>query len=144
MSNDSQGGIRLVHDANRHTITSRLLILQSKRLMLNSVHRRLISLPSEPQVLALLDYFRAETQRAQHAYHSTVLKFGSPEDSDFWVIAYSRLVTRGGNLIAKLQRAAPSLPPAAQAEVANDVVALEKIVEGWTESMRRSMVRAVA
>lgn len=144
MSNKSDKGKQVARDATRHVITSRLLILQSKRLMLNSLRRRLRSVPGEYEILQQVDHFRGEAQRAEHAYHSTVLKFGSPEDSDFWLVAYSRLISQGGNLISKLQLATPSLSPAQRQEVATDVNSLEKILEGWTESMRKSMVRAVA
>lgn len=138
--NSAQNGGEVQEAAARCMITSRLLILESKRLMLSSLHRRLKLAGSKGEMAQRLEYFRAETQRAQQAYNSSVAKFGSPDSNEFWLVAYGRLISQGGNLVSKLQLAAPSLSPTDQMEVATDVDGLEMIIEGWSRSMRRSML----
>jgi hypothetical protein len=73
-----------------------------------------------------------------------VLSLGSPNDRDYWVVAYGRLIDVGRTLAQRLRRATPDLPPAERYEVSADAEMLEEIVAGWSESMKGSMVGAIA
>jgi hypothetical protein len=119
-------------------IGSRLMILQSKRLMLNSASRRLETSHLD-SMRERVDHLRAETEQAQHAYRRTMLDFGSPERAEYWLVAYGRLIDAGSALVRKLRRAAHDLPVEERYQVSTDVEALEGIIEQWSDSMRSSM-----
>jgi hypothetical protein len=123
-------------------INSKLLILQSKRLLLTSAERRLGDTDVR-SIRARVDQLRTETATAQHGYRSSVLRWGSPRQHDYWPIAYSRLIEMGNALTTKLRRSAPGLPAEERYELTADMEMLEGIVEGWTESKRRSMMVAL-
>ncbi len=123
-------------------IGSRLMILQSKRLMLTSASRRLEARDVE-SLRERVEHLRVETEQAQHAYRTTMLGFGSPERPEYWLVAYGRLIDAGTALVGQLRRAADDLPAAERHQVAADVEALEDIIEQWTDSMRASMAAAV-
>jgi len=123
-------------------IGSRLMILQSKRLMLNSASRRLQTSRLD-SMRQRVEHLRAETEQAQHAYRKTMLAFGSPERPEYWLVAYGRLIDAGSALVRKLRRAAHDLPAEERYQVSTDVEALEGIIEQWSDSMRSSMGHAV-
>lgn len=117
---------------------ARLLIMQSKRLMLTSVERR--------QRYSRVGHFddqiarlRAETARAQHLYRASVLAWGPPDTSTYWTIAYSRLIEVGTVVVQRLRRAFPDLPPPERYHAAADVEALEGMLERWTAEKREGM-----
>jgi hypothetical protein len=124
-------------------ITSRLLVLQSKRLMLDSIERRLDGLDS-PRVRRRLEQLRMETDEAQDRYRRSILAFGSTEEIDYWVIAYSRLIEKGNVIVQKMREANLLLPAMERYQVSTDIERMEHLVEDWTESLRRSMAAAVA
>ena len=130
-------------EAANQVIMSRLLILQSKRLLLNSMERRLENGGME-SVRVRVERLRREAATAQHEYRTTMLRLGSPDQAGYWVVAYSRLIEMGQVLAGKLRTAALDVSPAERYELSADVEMLEAVVEGWTESMRRSMAAAVA
>jgi hypothetical protein len=130
-------------ESARAVIMARLLILQSKRLMLNSLLRRLEQSGHdglEERVACL----RADTARAQHAYRSIVLAYGSAESRDYWLVAYNRLIEVGNVVVTRLREATVELPATERYQVSVDVEMLELMVDQWTESMRKSMASAVA
>jgi hypothetical protein len=130
-------------EAADEIIQSRLLILQSKRLMLNSLLRRIEGSPTQ-SLRSRAEYFRGETETAQHAYRSAMLDWGSVDTADYWLIAYARLIEMGNVLVTNLRGAAPGLPAAERYQAATEVEKLEKIVEQWSRSMRDSMAVALA
>src|SRR5258708_19939173 len=87
-------------------IGSRLMILQSKRLMLTSASRRLEARDVE-SLRERVEHLRVETEQAQHAYRTTMLGFGSPERPEYWLVAYARLIDAGTALVRP-----PRPPPA--------------------------------
>lgn len=118
--------------------TSRLLILQSKRLMLTSLERR----QQYSQIGRFDDQIarlRVEIPRAQHLYRASVLSCGPSRTSTYWTIAYSRLIEVGTVVVDKLRRASPDLPPEERYHVAADVEALEGMLEKWSDEMRQAM-----
>ncbi len=124
-------------------ITSRLLVLQSKRLMLDAIERRLETWNSA-DVRRRFDELRIETDAAQDRYRRAVLAWGSTEDIDYWVMAYSRLIDKGNVIVRKMREANLALPPMERYQVSADIEMMEHLVEDWTESLRRSMAAAVA
>ena len=119
-------------------ITSRMLILQSKRLLLVSLRRRLAA-TGVGALKKRVDGLQAEAALAQHQYRDAILNWASPEDADYWVVAYSRLIEMGNVLTGKLRDASVVLPLEERGEVSADIEMLEEIVQSWTESRRESM-----
>jgi hypothetical protein len=124
-------------------ITSRLLVLQSKRLMLDAIERRLGD-SDNAFAKRRLQELRLETDAAQDRYRRAILAFGSTTEIDYWVIAYSRLIEKGNVIVQKMREANLLLPPMERYQVSTDIERMEHLVEDWTESLRRSMAAAVA
>ena len=123
-------------------ISSRLLVLQSKRLILASLERRL----QRRALDSLRDRVRSlreETANAQERYSASILRWGSPEGPEYWPVGYSRLVQTADRLYTKMRRAVVEMPPAERYQLAAEVEMLEVLVEGWRKSIRAS-VTAVA
>src|SRR5881275_942058 len=112
-------------------ISAKLLMLQSKRLLLASVERR-----SKQKGR---DSLRVETETAHEQYCSYVLTWGSPATPDYWPVAYGRLVETAAKLSAKLRGASTGLPPEERYQVAAEVEILETLAEEWRESIRKSI-----
>ena len=144
MSEESGRAVGASKDVTQALIMSRLLVLQSKRLLVNSVQRRLEAAPSGSEQSGRLSRLRMEAQHAQHAYQTAVLRLGSPESDDYWVVAYSRLISAGGSLVRRLREAAAQLPLEQQGEASAEADALQEIVDRWTECKRKSMAASVA
>jgi hypothetical protein len=120
-------------------ISARLLMLQSKRLILATLERRLDQQRHEslrPRVAQLRD----ETENAQERYTSSILRWGSPERPEYWPAAYGRLIETADRLSMRLRRAAVELPPAERYQLSAEVEMLEVIAEGWRDSVRSSMI----
>ncbi len=119
-------------------ISARLLMLQSKRLILATLERRLRQRPIE-ELRDRVEHMRMETDHAQNGYSTSMLRWGSPATPDYWPVAYRRLVEMAEKLSAKLRRSAPDLPPAERYQLAAEVEMLEVLVDSWRESLRASM-----
>jgi len=129
-------------DAAETLIGSRLMILQSKRLMLNSARRRLERSDAD-SLRQHVEELRAEIDHAQHAYRQTMLGYGSPDRPEYWLVAYGRLIDAGSALVGKLRLAVDGLPMAERYQVSTDVEVLEGIIDQWSRSMRSAMADAV-
>ena len=136
--------------AGKEIITSHLLVAQSKRLLLRNVENKLArgrgsaSLMNAEKLGLLVDQRAADAHRAQGNYRRAVLKWGSGDTSDFWVVAYSSLASAAAGLVTKLKESARDLPATDRYEASTDVEALELLIDRWTAAMRESMSAAVA
>lgn len=135
---------QLARESAARIVSSRLHILQSRRLILSSVHRLVQRSSGNTAHFERIDQLRRQLEIAQQNYQMTMLNLGSPESNDYWVVAYSRLIASASALASKLRRQAVDLPPTERFAAAGEVATLEKLIQAWTESMRRSMVEAVA
>jgi hypothetical protein len=124
-------------------VTARLLILQSKRLLLvralSKVRFRRLPEPNS-HVLRL----EGEVRNANESYRDSVLKWASVESNQYWLVAYGTLVEGAEELSAALDRAASSLPQPDRGDVLVDAQRLDGIIESWRELTRTTMARAVA
>jgi hypothetical protein len=127
----------------KEIITSRLLVLQSKRLMLRNIERRLKQ-KNDDTILARKEKLRADVVHAHDLYRTTMLTLGSPEHAGYWVVAYSSLIGKANGLTAALRTASEELPVAERYEASSDVEMLEHIVGGWTQALRNAMAESVA
>ncbi|TMC86184.1 MAG: hypothetical protein E6J06_01565 [Chloroflexi bacterium] len=119
-------------------ISARLLMLQSKRLILATLERRLRQRPID-ELPGRVEHMRVETDNAQDVYCTSMLRWGSPATPDYWPVAYRRLVEIADRLSSKLRRSATDLPPAERYQLAAEVEMLEVLVDRWRESIRASM-----
>lgn len=128
---------------SRTVIASRLLVLQSKRLMLSTLQGRIDrrEVGAAPDRLEML---AEEARDAEGQYRSCVLKFGAPDSHDFWLVVYSQLIGVGSGLATKLRSGATELPAEERYEVSTEVEALEGMIEDWTAAMQATMTHAVA
>jgi hypothetical protein len=138
VSNTASVSARIPRDS---IITSRLLVLQSKRLMLDATERSLRSSNAAP-VRRRMEELRMETDAAQDRYRRAILAWASTEDIDYWVIAYSRLIEKGNVIVKKMREANLVLPLTERYQVSTEIETMEHLVEDWTESLRRSMAAA--
>lgn len=122
-------------------ITARLLVLQSKRMLLSSSLRRLNRTPDE-RSRRIAERMRSEIDSAQNSYRATILAFASPDSHEYWLVAYGRLIDMAGSLTARLRDAVPDLPVDERCAARIDLEELEAIIGGWTDSMRTSMAAA--
>ena len=120
-------------------ISAKLLMLQSKRLLLASVERR-SKQKGRDSLRVETDRLREETKTAHEQYCSYVLTWGSPATPDYWPVAYGRLVETAAKLSAKLRGASTGLPREERYQVAAEVEILETLAEEWRESIRKSIV----
>lgn len=122
-------------------ISARMLILQSKRLLLASTQRRLRE--GKPQLSDRVQQLTLEASEAQHSYRTTVLACGPEASSQYWPVAYSRLVEVGEVLAAQLRGASPGMTAAADRyAMATEVEAIEGFIDGWRTTLQRSMTEA--
>ena len=124
-------------------VAAQLLILQSKRLMLASVERRLAETKLQ-QLRDRVDVLKGEVAVAHHNYKNAMLRYGAPDHADYWLVAYMRLIEVGNALTQQLTTAVAELPAEEQYEVSTDIEMLERIVGRWREGMREAMVESVA
>jgi hypothetical protein len=120
-------------------ISARLLMLQSKRLILATLERRLNKQRRE-SLRPRVDRLRAETRHAHEQYTSSVLRWGTPERPEYWPAAYGRLVETADRLSTKLRLAAVELPPEERYQLSAEVEMLEELVERWRDSIRGAML----
>ena len=120
-------------------ISACLLMLQSKRLILATLERRLKARPAE-SLRARVDRMRRETEAAHEQYSTWMLRWGSPESPQYWPVAYRRLVGTADQLSTKLRRVAADLPAEDHYELATEVEMIEALAEQWRKSIRASIV----
>jgi hypothetical protein len=122
---------------------SRLLIVQSKRLLLASSQRR--RRYADPEVVERrAQVLRAELDEALDRYRRTMLSLGVPEDSDYWVAAYGKLIDTANNLVDRMRHAAVELGASDRYTVSGDVEALESLVDRWRDAMRLAITNTAA
>lgn len=125
-------------------ISSRFHILQSRRLILSSVHRILKGSTANADEVERLNRLKSATERAHQNYESTILRLGSPQIHDYWLVAYSRLIFSANSLVSMLRTSAADFSPAERYEMTLEVEGLEKLIQRWTDSLRKSLSEAVA
>ena len=124
-------------------VSARLLVVQSKRLMLSSMQRR-FRLRGEDSLKKRTDRFRDEADRANRSYRSAVLNWGRSTSPEFRLVAYGSLVDLAETLVGELRGTIGGLQPRDQFELATEVEVLERFIAQWRSGARPSAVAAVA
>jgi hypothetical protein len=128
-------------DVAGNVISSWLLIMQSKRLMLASAQRR-AGHGETDELGRRIARLKGEAADAQDAYRSAMLRLGTPQNPDYWPVAYSRLIGIGRRLSDRLTAESVALTPNQRDQVSADVEMIDQIVDAWTESMRSAIASA--
>ncbi len=124
-------------------VSARLLVVQSKRLMLSSLLRR-FRLRGERSLRERTDRFRDEADRANRNYRSAVLNWGQATSPEFRLVAYGSLVDLAESLVFELHGTMGGLQPRDQFELATEVEVLEHFIDQWRRNARPSATAAVA
>ncbi len=124
-------------------VSARLLVVQSKRLMLSSLLRR-FRLRGERSLRERTDRFRDEADRANRNYRSAVLNWGQATSPEFRLVAYGSLVDLAESLVLELRGTMGGLQPRDQFELATEVEVLEDLINQWRRNARPSATAAVA
>ena len=119
-------------------LTSRLLVLQSKRLVLSTAEVNLRIRPTEDARIAVQRHATG-VRRAQQLYNEAVLTWGEPVSPQYRLVAYSSLVAKAERLRAALSGAVPHFGHADRSELMADVENLSSIIESWNEVLRNAM-----
>ena len=124
-------------------VSARLLVVQSKRLMLSSLLRR-FRLRGERSLRERTDRFRDEADRANRDYRSAVLNWGPATSPEFRLVAYGSLVDLAESLVLELRGTIGGLKPRDQFELATEVEVLQDFIDQWRRNARPSATVAVA
>ena len=124
-------------------VSARLLVVQSKRLMLSSLLRR-FRLRGERSLRERTDRFRDEADRANRNYRSAVLNWGQATSPEFRLVAYGSLVDLAESLVLELGGTTGGLQPRDQFELASEVEVLKDFIDQWRRNARPSATAAVA
>jgi hypothetical protein len=124
-------------------VTSRLLIVQSKRLMLSSAERR-FRLHGGNSLGKRSEHFRADAARAHKSYQAAVLTWGRTTSHEFRIVAYTSLIVLAEKLVFELRGTIGTVGPGDQVQMATEVQVLEDLIQGWRESARPVATAAVA
>ncbi len=124
-------------------VSSKLLVLQSKRLLLTNaaVRRRVATGRITDGEMARLE---GAVQHAMERYQNAVLTWASAVTPQYRLVAYRSLIAKAERLRASLENPPGELPPADRREVLADLGALQRIIDGWRDIARASMGEAIA
>ena len=119
-------------------VWSRLLVLQSKRLLLGCALRRVRRTGSRADRWWAVR-LRADADRAEDAYRASQATYGSTRPSAYWVAVCRRMIDQGEASTARLKADVPGLSAGERFERATDLQMLEELVDQWRLSANRGM-----
>ena len=121
---------------------ARLLVLQSKRLVLRRALNR--ARGGEAGADARVDRLEREVHEAADRYREAMLRWGSVDSGQYWLVAYDALVEEAQVLAESMRRASANLPSKDGREVEADARKLDSIIEGWRSLARKTLANEVA
>lgn len=122
-------------------VTSRLLVLQSRRMLLSSCARRLQD-SDTPQLKARMESLQARAEKALDDYRAAVLSWAAPDTRQFWLVSYEGIIEVAEALAARLRASALELPQPDSAEMIADLGRLDQIIMRWRATMLASFGQA--
>ena len=111
-------------------VMSRLLILQSKRMLLSSAEKALVERES-PGVRQRVERLRGETARAHETYRKVVLDWAPANSAELCSVAVGGSADAVQSLANRLREMSGGLPRGEQLEFAADIACLEQIAMRW-------------
>lgn len=127
-----------MHSTGDLIVMSRLLVMQSKRILLASCANRLRSTGNE-HLRARLAELESEAEKAHRNYRKAVLAWASSETAQYWLVAQQSMIEGAEDLVAQLRESAGELPQPDRGEVGGDIVRIEKIIGRWREGLLESI-----
>src|ERR1700741_1547199 len=102
-----------------HIVMSRLLVLQSSRMLLASVERKLQS-NHLPETRQRCEVLRKAADKARENYRQAVLAWAAPETSQFWFVAFDVMIQSVEELIDRVRAGSHELPASDSIEIQGD------------------------
>ncbi len=134
--------MRILERVAEKIVTSRLLVLQSKRILLCNARTRQ-RIDATEQAAVDIERLEAAVHEAWERYHEAVLHFASPQTPQYRLVAFSSLIARAELLQSKLESAS-ELGGVDRHELHAEMRNLEQILSGWRANLRASMMAAPA
>jgi hypothetical protein len=130
-----------LHRIGENVVRSRLLVLQSKRLLLTNANTRLL-VSAKDQAEIDVEKLSSAVREAHRRYNETVLKWGSPDTPQYRLIAYGSMIAKAENLQSRLRHARGL--GFEDRGLQDELVALETMIDGWRSTVREAMSASVA
>ena len=124
-------------------VMARLLVLQSKRMLLASGERRLEA-GDGPGLRERCDRLRAAAEKAQQSYRKAVLDWGSPGTAQFLFAALATMIEGAEELAEKLRASLGELPAPDSMELRDDINRVEGVIRRWRATLMASVGEHVA
>lgn len=109
---------------------SRLLVLQSRRILLASLAKGLEASKS-PRLRARAEALEASCDKAHNDYRKAVLAWSSPESAQFWLVSYQSMIEGAEELAVRLRSASEELPNPDRARMNADIIEVDQIIKRW-------------
>lgn len=123
-----------LHSTGELVVRSRLLVLQSKRILIASLARKLMH-HDDPRLRARMREREDAADQAHIEYRKAVLAWASPDTAQFWLVSYQGMIEGAEELVAMLRGSARQLPDPDRTYMAADIIQLDQIIERWRENM---------
>src|SRR5260370_42707649 len=112
-------------------VMSRLLVLQTRRLLLASSQKKLLDSDADHHRLEVAR-LKESAARAHEAYRRAVLDWASPETSQLSMVSYATMIDVLEELAGCLRASSTQLPTEERSELDADLVRLDEIIDPWS------------
>ena len=119
-------------------VMSRLLVLQTRRLLLASSQKKLTATDADDLRLEVARLKEA-AEKAYDAYRKAVLDWASPETAQFSMVSYATMIDGLEELAGRLRMSLDELPMQDRIDLDADLVRLDEIIGRWRATMLSSM-----
>jgi hypothetical protein len=119
-------------------VMSRLLVLQSRRILLATTEKKLRA-EDDPELRKRLGNHQAAAAGAHDAYRAAVLTWASPESTQFWMVAYATMIDGVEDLAGQLRARSYELPGRDRIAIQSDLAQLDRIIKRWRSTMLAPM-----
>ena len=119
-------------------VTSRLLTLQSRRVLL-AIFMKQFFFTGDENLKEQMKSMEERVATAERDYRKAVLRWASPETAQYWLVSYQRMIEEAEDLAIYLRTTAAELPATDRAEVSADVIRLDHVIERWRKVMVNTM-----
>ena len=132
----------LSESSGDQVVAARMLVFQSKLLLMNTANRRFRRTNAERD-LKRVEHVRAELHRAEAALRRIELEGHHWSSPDYWLAVYASLVERATDALDRMTTASYGRPAAERFESATDIQMLEELIAQWTSRMRAIQQAAI-
>lgn len=119
-------------------VMSRLLVLQSRRILLTSCMNKMRATGNEVLRTRVAE-LQKNVERAHSDYSKAVLAWASPDTAQYWLVAHQTMIDGAEELVTYLRDSADELPQPDRGEIGGDIARLEEIIERWRDAMVTTM-----